>query len=73
MDVLVVLPNEWTINKIRYTQVPTGGTAFAIDMAEIDTPLDSEESLYNYPSFVLKKNGPTGFPAIEGYIRVETD
>ena len=59
--ILLVLPDDWTIEKIRYLQAPTGGQAFLLDMDLIDSPIDNPESLFNYASFTLKEDGPTGY------------
>jgi len=67
--ILLVLPDDWAIEKIRYVQIPTGGQVYVLDMDEIDSPLDNPESLLNYVSLVLKEDGPTGFRVIH----VETD
>jgi len=67
--VLLVLPDDWVIEKIRYVQVPTGGQIFVLDMDLIDSPLDNPDSLMNYVSLTLKKDGPTGFRVFD----VETD
>ena len=69
--ILLILPDDWVIEKIRYTQVPTGGQVFLLDMDKIDSPLDNPGSMLNYPAFTIKRNGPTGFP--ERVINVETD
>ena len=69
--ILLVLPDDWIIEKIRYLQAPTGGQVFLLDMDTMDSPLDNPDSLFNYVSMTLKENGPTGFP--DGVTNVEID
>lgn len=64
MELLLVLPDDWVINKIRYVQAPTGGQCFLLDMDEVDSPLDNPDSFHNFPSFVVKRNGPTGYAGV---------
>lgn len=70
-NVLLVLPDDWVVKKIRYVQVPTGGQVFILDQDFVDSPLDNPGSLLNYPAYTIKKNSPTGFP--ERVINVEID
>jgi hypothetical protein len=58
-NILVVLPKNWEINKIRYLQ--DGDRVRIIDMDTAALPLDETDSLFNYKATVLKENGPTGF------------
>ena len=60
-QILLILPDDWVVKKIRYVQLPTGGQVHLLDMEEVDSPLDNPESLLNYPALTIKQNGPTGW------------
>ena len=59
-NVIVVLPRAWDIQKIRYLQADIS-EPMLLDADEIDTPIDSQFSLFNHRLYTLKHNGPTGF------------
>ena len=63
--IMLVLPDDWTIEKIRYLQAPTGGQVHLIDMDRMDSPLDNPDSLLNYVSLTLKEDGPTGWNLLD--------
>ena len=54
MKLVVVLPTGWEIDHIRYLQADVD-EPLVLDLQEIETPLDSPESFYNYPWKVVKR------------------
>lgn len=60
MKLLLIVPEGWEIEKIRYVHRPTE-RAYLVDLDLIDTPLDDPDSVLNFKQYVLKENGPTGY------------
>jgi len=58
---LLILPAGWDVEMIRYQQHDID-QPYIVDMDTMASPLESEYSYLNYKSYVVKRNGPTGFP-----------
>lgn len=54
--ILIILPDWWDFKKVRYVKRPVG-QPYAMDLRAVPTPLESEESLFNYPIKVIKEYG----------------
>ena len=60
MKLVVILPTGWEIEHIRYLQADVTEPV-VMDLEGLDTPLDTPDSLYNYPWKVCKRvRKPTG-------------
>lgn len=54
-NVLIVLPEDWDIKKVRYVQ--KGTRCLCLNVDNIPTPLESNDSLYNDGIRVVKRLG----------------